>query len=177
MLVRLNHLVGSLLGQEIDERLELIVRLEHDEVLFLEDLKHAEDAVEDVNLQELLCDGLLWLIAHNAVLGRHAREKLRDNLRIHVDRAGFGELLILFFDHFERLLSLNALSDVNIGNHNYVHQAVGLLVLGLLVALVDNESDDLGVAHLHHRQSSVVNVLLVRLRESKADELIATLNV
>ena len=45
MFVRLNHLVGCFLGQEIDERLELIVRLENDEVLFLKDLEHAEDAV------------------------------------------------------------------------------------------------------------------------------------
>ena len=177
MLVRFDHLVGCLLGQEIDECLELIVRLEDNEVLFLENLKHAEDAVEDVDLQELLCDGLLWLVAHNAVLGRHAREKLRDNLGVHVDRACFREPLILFLDQVERLLSLNALSDVNIGNHDYVHQAVGLLVLCLLVALVDDESDDLGVAHLHHRQSCVVNVLLVRLSESKADELVATLDV
>lgn len=177
MLVRFDHLVGCLLGQEIDECLELIVRLEDNEVLFLEDLKHAEDAVEDVDLQELLSDGLLWLVAHNTILGRHAREKLRDNLGVHVDRACFREPLILFLDQVERLLSLNALSDVNIGNHDYVHQAVGLLVLCLLVTLVDDESDDLGVAHLHHRQSCVVNVLLVRLSESKADELIATLDV
>ena len=177
MLVRFYRLVGCLLGQEIDECLELIVRLEDNEVLFLKDLKHAEDAVKDVDLQELLCDGFFWLVAHNTILGCHARKKLRNNLRVHVDRACFREPLILFLDQVERLLSLNALSDVNIGNHDYIHQAVGLLVLCLLVALVDDKSDDLGVAHLHHRQSCVVNVLLVRLSESKADKLIATLDV